>query len=395
MAFAMWPLPPPIPKNLPSAVDRLALANTLVRQGARYVVSGVRRKLVGHRRYGGDPIRICQTIVDDLFDRNRGYYLTSLSTYREFWARDFGRCAPALVDIGQGDRVAATYRRTLEIFARHGRFALTITPDGRLLDFPGYAPDGLAFYLNGLAYLDDPSITAPHEEFLEKELERFKRLVVDPETGLVRKNVHFSEAQDYAVRSSSCYSNCMCFLLGRSLERLGFSNPLEAYDYRSLITESFLEVDHFRDDLSGNENITGDSSLMPFWCGVVETDVDGRGLLDRVLSRLEAEGLNSPFPTRYGAGKDDRKMILIEKINPWQRDAVWTCLGLHFLEILEAFEHPRYARELEGYARLVDQFGCFPEVIDARTGGLFDGPLYRSEDSMLWASNLLRMLLAG
>lgn len=367
----------------------------LLVEGARIVGAGMKRKLFGARRYRGSAKDICEQICRGCFDEARGCYQTSLTSYTQFWARDFGRCAPALLDLGFEGQVGRTYAYALSVYERFGRFALVITPSGELFEFPlrSYAPDGFAFFLMGLAHLGDTSLVKKHRGLLEREIARFYDTVVDPGTGLVRSGAHFSEAQDYVVRSSSCYSNVMCFVAQRSIDALGLSNPLSGFDYPALIRERYFAGEHFYDDEKRRDYVSGDASILPFWSGLFGWDEDAAGIFARVLRTLDAEGIGSPLPARYGnTARKNRDMIFIERFNRWQRDAVWTCLGIHLLETLERLDPDRFAFELRRYEELVEEMGCFPEVLDAQTKALFSGPFYKAEDSMLWAANLWRML---
>jgi hypothetical protein len=354
----------------------------------------MRRKLLGRRRYQGSAVEICEQIVRRCFDEDRRFYRTSVSSYPEFWARDFGRCVPPLLALGFEREVGETYRYALGRFEQAGHFALVITPGGRLFDFPAYAPDGFALFLFGLERLGDRALVERHRPLLEREAARFAALVLDQRTGLVRRGERFSEAQDYAVRDSSCYSNCLCALLQRSLGALGLANPLERFDYRALVLEHYWAGDHFLDDQARRDDPSGDAQLLPFWTGLIEPDGEGRARLDGVLQWMDGQGLNRPLPSRYGVGgSEGRRMHLLHLLNPWQGDTVWTCLGLHLLEVLRDFGHPRYPVELERYRSMVERLGCFPEVLDAGSADLYEGPLYMSEDSMLWAANLWSLLV--
>jgi hypothetical protein len=367
---------------------------TMTSEGWRLLVAGMRRKLLGRVRYQGSAVEICEQVVRRCFDSERRFFKTSVTSYPEFWARDFGRCVPALLALGFDTEVGDTYRYALGRYQQAGHFALVITPGGRLFDFPAYAPDGFAFLLFGLAELGDRSLVERHRALLEREVERFVGLVLDERTGMVRRGEHFSEAQDYSVRDSSCYSNCACSLLSRSLKALGLANPLEQYDYRALLEEYYWAGDHFLDDRSGGEHPSGDAQLLPFWAGLIDHDQAGRARLDAVLRWMDQQGLNRPLPSRYGVSRSTgRQMHFLHWLNPWQGDTVWTCLGLHLLEVLRDFGHPRYPAELERYRALVERLGCFPEVLDAGSADLFEGSLYMSEDSMLWAANLWSLLV--
>jgi hypothetical protein len=354
---------------------------------------GLGRKRAGPTRYEGSAEEICEQIVRRCFHPEQRYFMTSRWSYPEFWARDFGRCVPALLTLGFEREVAETYRYALERYERGGAFALVLTPRGKLFDFPaGYAPDGFAFFLLGLAHLGDRALVDRHRAFLEREAERFAALVVDPETGFVRRGVLFSEAQDNAIRDSSCYSNCACLLARQSLAALGLRNPLDRFDHAALV-ERFWDGDHYADDLRGLPYPSGDAQIFPLWCGAVSAKGAARARLDVVLAWLDRQGLNAPLPGRYGTGPaPERRMHLVHWINPWQEGAVWTCLGLHLLEVLRDHRHPRWPVELARYRALVERERCFPEVLDGATGELFAGPVLLSEDSMLWAASFWQLL---
>ena len=365
----------------------------LASQGWRLLVAGVRRKIVGHQRYAGSAEEICEQIVRRCLDPTRRFFRTSPTSYPELWARDFGRCVPALLALGFEQEVGDTYRYALGRYVAAGHFALVITPRGQLFDFPAYAPDGFAFFVHGLAKLGDRALVARHRSFFEHEIERFAALVIDSRSGLVRRGVLFSEAQDYAIRDSSCYSNCACHLLQRSLDALALPNPLAGYDYCSLILEHFWDGDHFVDDQSQPSYPSGDAQILPFWTGLLGRDRPARVRFEGVLRWMDNQGLNRPVPCRYGVSAHPRRrMHRLHWLNPWQSDAAWPCLGLHLLEVLRNFDHPRLSAELERYRALVERLGCFPEVLDCRDAELYQGPLVMAEDSMLWAANLWSLL---
>jgi hypothetical protein len=289
--------------------------------------------------------------------------------------------------------VGSTCRAALRRYEAAGRFGLIIAPSGRVWDFPAYAPDGFAFFLRALARLDDKAIVRRHEGLLRREAWRFFETVVDPGTGLVRAGVHFSEAQDFAVRSSSCYSNVMCHVAREALDALGLPNPLARYDTPRLVREAFFDGDRFFDDLTRPIHPSGDAAILPFWSGLMGTGAEAAGPFARVLARMDRDGLNSPWPSRYGTGTSGRRrMILLHRVNPWQADAVWTCLGLHLLETERGLAPERFEADLARYSALVERQRCFPEVIDSGTGELFRSRFYTSDDSMIWAANLWALL---
>jgi hypothetical protein len=368
----------------------LGAAVDMTVEGGRILSSGLGRKLLGHRTYEGGAKEICREIVARCFHPQKRYFRTSLTTYQSFWARDFGRCVPALIDLGYREEVLSSYRWALEIYERQQRFALVITPGGTLFDFPYYAPDGFAFFLSGLTHLNAPQLIETHRAFLEQELMRFTNLVVDKDTGLVRDDRFFSEAQDFTKRRSSCYSNAMCHVVKQAAHALDLENSLWRFDYEALIRKHFFAGDHFFDDMTRLSHVSGDACVTPFYVNAVENP---ERIFPIVLSRMDEEGLTHPFLARYGnTAKKNRPMIRLERFNQWQRDTVWSCLGLQLLEVLQRLAPDRYLTELAKYEALVERLRCFPEVLSSDSGTLFKGPFYMSDDSMLWAADLLRML---
>jgi hypothetical protein len=185
----------------------------------------------------------------------------------------------------------------------------------------------------------------------------------------------------------------MCFVVQRALRRLGIASPISLYEYGRLIPEAYLEDDRFHDDARRNGRISGDAAIAPFWSGALGYGDGARALFARIVARMDADGLNTPFPSRYGVGRPARGgAIRLERLNPWQRDAVWPCLGLQLIEALEAYRHPGLEGALAAIARLVETNGCLPEVVDARGGRPFRSAIYVAEDSMLWAANLAAAL---
>ncbi len=316
--------------------------------------------------------------------------MTSPTTYPEFYARDFGRTVPSLLACGFDRWVESTFEYAFKHYESEGHFTLIISPSGKCFDFPSYSPDGFAYFLHGMSCLNDPWLVKRHRTFLEREIERFYHLVLDSDK-LVRKETLFSEAQDYAHRNSSCYSNSVCLLIQRSLISLGLFNPLEDIDFSSQILKHFWRTDHFMDDLKGDFYPSGDAQIMPFLVGL--KDDSERTRLNLVIPWMEKTGLLDPMPARYGiSSHPKRKMLPLETFHAWQTDAVWTSLGLDYLAILKKFKHPSFLIQLKQYQNLIERLSCFPEVIDSKSKTLFQSSLIETDDSMIWAASLLNLL---
>jgi hypothetical protein len=369
--------------------------SVLGRAGCRMLRTGWLRRFF-LRTFEGSAAEICEQVIRACWDPRRRYLRTSASTYQEVWARDFGRVAPALIAAGFADEVEQTYEFALRAYERAGRFALVVDARGRLFDFPPGcpSPDGLAYFVSGLAALGSSALVRRYAGLLQREAVRFGLQAVDPRTGLLLRGRHFSEAQDYTVRDCSCYSCSMLHLMSLSLDTLGIPNPLCRFDYTDLVPRHFLRGEAFVDDLgSSGAYLSADANIAPFAVGLMGWGVEAQELFRKVLRQMDSARLNHPLPSRYAKGPHpERKMLLLERLNPWQTDAIWTCLGLELLAVLERFDPPRFAMELEAYRRMVERLGCFPEVLHAPRGDLLCTPIYTSESAMIWAGSLLAML---
>ncbi|MBN2530833.1 MAG: hypothetical protein JXR76_30890 [Deltaproteobacteria bacterium] len=341
---------------------------------------------------------ICRKIVEACFDSKRNYFRTSVDTYPELWSRDFGRCVPALIHTGYRQEVISSYCFAFNAYEKAGRYELTILPNGRLYNFPfgTYSPDGFAFFLYGLCALDLPELVDEHRPFLQREAVRFFNTVIHPQNGTVKTQVHFSEAQDYLRRDSSCYATCCCYIVQQALNKLGIDNPLTGYDYPAILKQRYYSDDlgFFFDDVHQRHFVSGDANILPFWTGAVRPPAFEmpKDTLDKVLNHLDAAMLNTPLSSRYRNGTEKLPSLRLDRINPWQTDSVWTCLGIHFMEMLALYAPHRFIEEKEKYLALVNEMRCFPEVISSHTGDLYRYPLYVAETSMLWAANLLNLL---
>ncbi|MBN2141781.1 hypothetical protein JW711_00480 [Candidatus Woesearchaeota archaeon] len=346
----------------------------------------------GVRRYAGSSSQVGKKIIHDCYDEKKGYFRVSAGHFCEFYCRDFGWCAESLVNLRYKDKVVSTLRYALTVFEAHGRVEQTISPAGIAFTFPGrYSPDSLAFLVHAVRASGDRNLVKRFKPFLEREVARYFKEVIDSRTGLVKRGVQFSSMKDYSVRSSSCYDNCMTAMLKEDLDFLGLANPFRRYDYHSLIIRNFWNGSFFVDDLSKAKDdplnaVTGDSNVFPLWAGVVKEGKVLRGALRAVMK----EGLDVPLPLKYTAGhRKGQRMIRWEFFaGDYERDAVWAHMGLLYIDLLSRINKPLARKRLAEYRKRILQHKNFLEVYD-RNGKPFRTPLYYSDESMLWVANYL------
>jgi len=133
----------------------------------------------------------------------------------------------ALLALGFEQEVGDTYRYAL------GRYVAAVTsrwslPAGQLFDFPAYAPTAL----RSSSTVSPSSVTGRSSRDTGRSsstrssaLPRWSSIL----EAAWSSGVLFSEAQDYAIRDSSCYSNCACHCCNEAW-------MLSRYPIRSLAT---------------------------------------------------------------------------------------------------------------------------------------------------------------
>ncbi|RME31848.1 hypothetical protein D6789_01445 [Candidatus Woesearchaeota archaeon] len=363
------------------------------REGLHIFGRALRCRFRGPERFEGNARQVCRAVIERCWNDEQHHFMTSAGNYPVFYARDFGMCVDSLLALGMHDRVRTTLQYALNRYAAHGRFRLAINHKGVPFDFPDvYAPDGLAFLLHSLAALGDESLVHQYAAFLNQELRRFKELVIDPTTGLVRDG-YFSSMRDYAIRNSSCYDNVMAFAIQQRATQLGLENPLP-WNYPDLIKRHFWNGTNFVDDRSPDAVMTGDANVIPFWFNVFP-EPEAATLWASVQQRLIEGGFEDPFPLRYEQGRNSmRKMFWLDTLtDSWELDTVWMHLGNLFLQVLARYDEALARHYLERHQALIEREHCYPEVL-TKTGALHKSLFFSSDTSMLWAANWLALSIA-
>ena len=348
--------------------------------------SSMKIKIFGTKRYKGKAEDICRQIVDECW--NGVFFQTSTSHFRQFWTRDFGWCVESLLKRGYRDEVEKTLGYALEIFSKHGAVTTTISPDHAAFDFPVYAVDSLPWLVHSLAVLGNRTLVQQYAAFLEREVERFVRRVVDEKSGLVKPQ-HFSSMKDLALRKSSCYDNCMVAFLFDNLKKCGLRRPLYTfrYNYTKIIKKHFWNGAYFYDDMAKKPYIAGDANIFPFYTGIFSD----RKMLLSALEHIQLAGLDRPFPLKYTSRDAPVRFIWSEWfLHGYEKDAVWTHMALLYIELVRRVDVEKATFYMDAYRKVIETNKNYLEVF-ASHGRPFRTVFYHSDQGMLWAANYLTL----
>ncbi len=346
-------------------------------------IRGVR----GHKRYPGNSRDIARAIVRDCW--NGTYIQGSAGHFHQFWVRDLGMCTPAFQRMGMAHEVHRSLAWALDVYERAGRVTTSIFPGSRAVDIYVYGSDSVPFLMYALRTNEAYDLIDRYRSFLQKEVNRFYKLLLDPKTGLVTRKKTFAEPKDCMKKRSSVFSNAMLAFLAQELESIGgFSIPFDHRGFELKLRREFWRGDHFIDDLSGEEIISGDANTWPFWLGVVKNEA----MLKSALAALESEGLTRPFPLRYFSRRlPHREHFYPRLFTPnYQGDTIWSQVGMVCIDLLARVDRIRALEHLHAYSELIERQGNFLEVYHS-DGRPYTGRfgLYRADEGMIWAAMYL------
>lgn len=340
----------------------------------------------GFRQFKGSPQHICRSIIKECY--NGQFFQTSLGHFSQFYSRDFGFCAEALVKLGYKKEVKDTLEYALSIFSKHNTIATTITPEEKPIQIFDYSPDSLPLILRSIRVLNDKNLVKKYNRFLEEKAIEYFNTVFDTKTGLVRSDRNFSSIKDNAKRKSACYDNCMMAMLSKELNALGLSNPFKDFNLKANIKKNFWNEKFFLDDMSGKVYLAGDAQVYPFWCGVF----DEKDIFDKALWSLQNVGLDMPLPLKYTIDSKNTELIfpLNLVLGDYETNTIWLHLGLCYMDVVKRFAPEQLDKYISSYDELVAEHKTFPEILEPDST-LYKRFHYVSDEGMLWASKLLHL----
>jgi hypothetical protein len=359
-----------------------------ISEGVRILKRSIYKRRLGIKKYEGNSIEICKQILNDCYNKNKDYFMVSAGHFSVFYCRDFGWITKSLIELGYKDKVRNTLLYALKHFKKHGRVRTTINHQGKPFDFPTYAADSLPYLLYSLSCLGDQKLTEEYKSFLESEIIYFFNYVVD-KNGLVKKDKFFSSMKDHSKRKSSCYDNCMLYMMQQACKKLCLINPFEKFDYPTLIKDNFWTGKYFLDDLSGKKYIAGDANVFPFWTGVIKNKV----VLEKTIDSIRKAALDNPFPLKYTftkEGKADFKLVSMLADN-YEGNSIWMHMGPLYIDIVGKVDKKLQQRYLKLYTKVINKHKNYLELFNS-DGSLYRKLFYYSDEGMSWCANYLTLL---
>lgn len=358
-----------------------------VKWGLRAAARSLKVRLLNLKRYEGDAREICKAVLRDCW--NGQYFTAGTGHFARFWTRDFGLYVEDLIHNGYRKKVHQTLENVLPIFEGQRRITTTIFDHKRAHDVFDYSPDSLALLIHAIKAARAYHLLEKYGEFLRSEVHKFHDLVLDKERGIIRLDRPFTTLKDNVSRISSMYNNTMLAMLARDLRELDLDNPFEGYNFRQILHDTFWTGNYFRDDLSGDDYVSGDANTIPFWAGIF-TDP---GMKRLAVDSMNNAGLANPFPLRYTNQRmPKRENALVKIFLPnYQGDSAWSIIAPMFIRLTRQVYPEKAKVYIEQYRKLIERDRTLLELFSA-DGSPFKTLVYFAEEGMLWASGFLDLL---
>lgn len=372
-------------------------------------------------------------ILDDIhrlrFDPSKPY-LISGDQFSVLYPRNLGvfynsildpRTAHSQTDWQNRQRIylqSALY--ALDAFSKEKQLATTIVPIGSKAAVltqvhPGSVPsDSLYGLLYALEALQDPgnsnesyklqtvdatkAILTERRGDLAALVQVYLDQVLDPATGLVKRDVHLAAARDGVVRESSFYDNVVLWKTLALADQLDIrrANPGALNELRGKILQTFWDIEgHFKDDLTTRPQFANYSSD---WLIALPTDflspdrAEDRPYLERTIAFIGQQGIAQPFPIKYQAHPKVQEAPWAVKtfVPNYGGDAIWSYWGAEYLTLLANMNHysdGAYTKELnhgiKTYEQKIIENRGFPETFDAE-GSFLQNSVYKSIRQTGW-----------
>lgn len=377
-----------------------------------------------------DPNKLLLTTGDHfsaLFVRNLGV----------FYYPVLDRSIPTDKDLWHDRQIVylQTLAYALGVFAKQETLTTTIVPTGRYqatcVNFYAYPSDtlyGMFYALAALRGLESaqpanygtkshPLDTRPAAEILsgvysdslKEHYERYREMVFDNSTGLVKTNLHMSGAKDITRRESSFYDNVIFWKTTQLAGKLGliehdpgFLSKLK----RKILATFWLEDEgYFLEDLSAEgiaQQYYSSDWLIVLASGFLSLENEReRHYFERSIVYIQKKKIDHPFAIKYQHETRAHRQFLAVRlaVASYGGDSIWSFWGMEYIKSLLLLYHATgnqshletADKHIKKYKENMVRDGGFPEVYDSR-GKLLETPLYRSVRQAGWVIGFEQVL---
>jgi len=312
---------------------------------------------------------------------------------------------------------------SLEVFSQSDRLTTTIVPIGpksvALANFFAYPSDSLYSLLYAIEALQTDEINSIYNYqslgqtydlntaiLAEKLLEQYKPtlqrhyknyidMVVDSETGLIRKDLQLSSTKDSNIRESSFYDNIVLWRTKQLAMELGVieDNQAELDTLKQKILDTFWLADegYFLDHLSQksiDQHYYSSDWLVAYMTGFLDpTDKVEQTYLIKSVEYVKRNALDRPFAIAYQPDLRKQELHFFPKYfaPTYASISLWSNWGMEYTKLMTSLAQATgditYLNEAElqiaAYSYNIRRYRGYPEVYNYE-GDFFRQPFYKS-----------------
>jgi hypothetical protein len=243
-------------------------------------------------------------------------------------------------------------------------------------------------------------LTTYHTD-LKRHLDNYLRDVVDPATGLVRKDILLSGTKDIAKHQSSFYDNVMVWKTQQLAQDLGLVDRNELYlaDLKQRILKEFWVPNqgHFLADLSTSaiqEKQYSSEWMIAYQTGFLSPAVaEDLPYLEKNVEYIQRNAIDQPFGLQYHPDPRPEQLYgLVKLMAPdYGSTAIWSNWGMEYIKLLAHLSQvtgkelylEQADKQLSAYAYNIKRYRGYPEVYNS-SGDFFRQTLYKSVRQTGW-----------
>lgn len=427
------------------------LVTNIFSRGYSLFITGVRipfySLLTKERRLRGTEQEIIDKIHQRRFNPQKPYVITG-SHYPDLYMRNMGTFFNAILDprLSSTDldwqnrqRISLqTVAYDLEFLAQNKQAVTTIIPLGQkkftAVNIYKQPSDSLFSVLFSLRALTDDQflpklfpalhpvksrslqtvattkqLLATYRDSLSISINHYLKMAIDPETGLICRNLHLSSARDGVKRDCSFYDNVIAWATVKLATELDIphNSTADLNHWKKNILASYWDetLGIFRDDLYGWTPGSGEKeSPVPIFSAdsfIVTSSgffnlrqKNDRQKLERMVAYVRSHKLDVPFPLSYTAINNRKQMHgPVRWFAPsYMGKGIWSHWGMEYIKalLLLAPKNQILAEEaahhLAAYAYNIEKWGGYPELY-SRQGKLYKSLLLRGVLHTGWVVN--------
>lgn len=225
--------------------------------------------------------------------------------------------------------------------------------------------------------------------------------IIDPSTGLVRKDILLSGTKDIAKRQSAFYDNIIFWKTEQLAQQLGIvpENLEKLSTLRTKILETYWssEIGCFLEDQSPEaikNNYYSSDWLIVLATGFLNPKNDAdRQMYQSCVRYIQDNKIDEPFGLKYQQQERPWRLYSLVRVGApeYGSTAIWSNWGMEYTKLLillyQTTSNTAYLdkaqQNIDAYSENIIEYGCYPEVYDDK-GKMFKNFFYKSVCQTGW-----------